>query len=302
MATKTERIISYLPSTFRAVPRTTATYSVADAFGTELLQAENTLAALMSAHWVDHADRAAEFITDLACIASLYGLVPQGAPPPADPAAHQTACRPVFSSEESVEEFREHLKRYVRTFLEGTVTVQGILRVAAEALGLHIADDYDRLDAWWTRDDDALVTVESSGGDAARLLLGVEAATVAGTAARAARLAGKADLSGGVDLSGGATLRVKVDAAAPVDIDLAAALPESSVGEIEQIMKAINGALGQAVAAHDGRRLMLTSPTMGPGSRLEVGIVEDDAAPALLDLSPRMFHGSAATAAQVVGK
>ncbi|MCA1567708.1 MAG: hypothetical protein LC803_19095 [Acidobacteria bacterium] len=303
MPTKTERIISYLPSTFRAAPRTTATYSVADAFGTELLHAENSLAALMSAHWVDHADRSAELINDLACIASLYGLVPQGAPLPSDPSAGQTACRPVTTSEESVEEFREHLKRYVRTFLEGTVTVQGILRVAAEALGLRIDDAHDKLDSWWTRSpDDALVTVEPSGGDAARLLFGVTAATVKGERAHPARLKGKADLSGLVDLSGGAVLRVKVDGGDPVDIDLAARIAKPPFGLLEEVTQAINDALGQAVATDDGRQLTLSSPTMGAGSRLEVGSVAGDASPALLGLAPRLFRGSGESAAEVVGK
>src|SRR5213080_3409440 len=77
MPTKTDRILSYLPGTFRALPRPTALYSVVDAFGSELLKAENSLAALMLAHWVDHADEGAEFIGDLACIAALYGLSPQ---------------------------------------------------------------------------------------------------------------------------------------------------------------------------------------------------------------------------------
>ncbi|MCP4708207.1 MAG: hypothetical protein GY869_06255, partial [Planctomycetes bacterium] len=110
MATKTDRILGYLPGTFsaQAPPRPNILYSVVDAFGRELLSAENSLAAIMSAHWVNHADREAELIDDLARIAALYGLAP----------------RP----DESVEEFRQHLKRYIRTFLEGTVTVQGILR------------------------------------------------------------------------------------------------------------------------------------------------------------------------------
>lgn len=164
MPTKTDRILSYLPSTCRALPRPTALYSVADAFGNELLQAENSLAALMLAHWIDHADRGAELIDDLARIAALYGLAPQ--------------------PEESVEEFREHLKRYVRTFLDGTVTVQGILRVTAEALGLHIADAYDQMDTWWTRGNETLITVEPRGDDAARLLFGVDAASVSGQAVR----------------------------------------------------------------------------------------------------------------------
>lgn len=303
MATKTERIIGYLPSTFRAVPRTTATFAVADAFGTELLHAENSLAALMSAHWVDHADRAAEFINDLACIASLYGLVPQGAPLPADPSAGRTTCPPVTASEESVEEFREHLKRYVRTFLEGTVTVQGILRVAAEALGLRIDDGYDKLDPWWTREpDDALVTVESAGGDTASILFGVGAATVTGTPARPARLRGTADLSGGVDLSGGAVLRVRVDADAPVDVDLVAHIARPPLALLGEITDAINDALGLVVATtDDGRHLTLASPTVGPGSRLEVGGVAADAAPALLGLAPRLFRGSGESAAEVVG-
>ena len=83
MPTKTDRILSYLPGTFRALPRPTALYSVVDAFGSELLKAENSLAALMLAHWVDHADEGAEFIGDLACIAALYGLSPQSTNLPA---------------------------------------------------------------------------------------------------------------------------------------------------------------------------------------------------------------------------
>jgi hypothetical protein len=302
MATKTERIISYLPGTFRAEPRTTATYFVADAFGTELLKAENSLAALMSAHWVDHADRAAELITDLACIASLYGLLPQGAPPPAQSSARQTSCPPVTSSEESVEEFREHLKSYVRTFLEGTVTVQGILRVAAEALGLRIEDEYEKLDTWWTRSDDALATEETSGSDAAQLLFGFTAANASGTPLRVARLTGTADLSGGIDLSGGAVLRLKVDDAPPLNIDLAALLPQPAHAGLAEITEAINNQLGQTVATHDGRHLTLSSPTSGLVSRLEIGTPARDASPALLGLSPRLFSGSDATAAEVAGQ
>src|SRR2546430_1540799 len=114
MPTKTDNILGYLPGTYRALPRPTALYSVADAFGNELLQAENTLMSVMRSHWVDTADQHDEVINDLAHIASLYGLAPR--------------------DDEDVEEFRAHLKRYVRTFLEGTPTVQGILRLVADAL------------------------------------------------------------------------------------------------------------------------------------------------------------------------
>ena len=81
MPTKTERILSYLPSTFSALPKPSALHSFVDAFGNELLLAENSLAALMSAHWVDFADINAELLDDLACMARLYGLAPCGARP-----------------------------------------------------------------------------------------------------------------------------------------------------------------------------------------------------------------------------
>jgi hypothetical protein len=274
MPTKTDRILSYLPSTFRALPKPTALYAVVDAFGNELLQAENSLAALMLAYWVDHADRGAELIDDLARIAALYGLAPQ--------------------PEESVEEFREHLKRYVRTFLEGTVTVQGILRVTAEALGLHIADGYDQMDTWWTRKNDALMTIEPRGDDAARLLFGVDAASVSGHAAQPGRIVGKVDLSGGVDLSSGAKLRLKLDAAAPVDIDLA------GLTKLDQVIQAINAKMS-GVASQDGGRLVLCSPTEGAASRLEIPEIPSDAAPKLLGLLPHTYKGSAASKAKVTG-
>lgn len=283
MPTKTDRILSYLPSTFGALPKPTALYSVADAFGNELLQAENSLAALMLAHWVDHADRGAELIDDLARIAALYGLAPQ--------------------PEESVEEFREHLKRYVRTFLDGTVTVQGILRVTAEALGLHIADAYNQMDTWWTRKGagpersrgDTLITVELRGDDAAKLLFGVEAASVKGQAAQPARIVGKVDLSGDIDLSGGTKLRLKLDAAAPVDIDL------MGLTTLEQIKQAINAKISD-VAESDGGHLVLYSLTEGAASRLEVLEIPDDAAPRFLGLLSHSYSGSAASKAEVTSK
>lgn len=183
MPTKTERIIANLPGTFKALPRPSALFSVIDAFGGELLQGENSLAAVLLAHWVDHADRGAELIDDLARIGALYGLAP----------------RP----DESVEEFRSHLKRYIRTFIEGTVTVQGALRVAAETLALNIADQYQQMDSWWNRTEEILTTVAPRGDAAAGLVLGFEEASAKGADAGAAFLQGSVDLDGGVDLRGG---------------------------------------------------------------------------------------------------
>ncbi|HEV3469738.1 MAG TPA: hypothetical protein VG148_10485 [Pyrinomonadaceae bacterium] len=281
MPLKTDRILNYLPGTFRALPKPTALHSVADAFGHELLLAENSLAAVMLSHWVDHADRGAEFIDDLARIAALYGLSP----------------RP----EEDVEEFREHLKRYVRTLLEGTMTVQGILRITAEALGLHIADDYAALDAWWTRADDALTRVEPRGDDAAALLFGAPAAEAGGEAARPAAFTGLVDLRGGVDLRPTPNLSVAVDGAPAVNVDFAARLGDLSSAKLPDIVKAINDALGARVASAGGGRLRLASTTLGPASRLEVGEAEGDAAPRLLGLLPKAYRGADATPASVTG-
>lgn len=288
MPTKTDRILNYLPRTFRALPRPTALYSVVDAFGSELLQGENSLAAVMQAHWVDHADRGAEVIDDLARIAALYGLAPR--------------------SDESVEEFREHLKRYIRTFLEGTVTVQGILRVTAETLGLRIADDYADLDTWWTRDKDQLLTIERRRDDAAELVLGVEAATVTGSPARPAQVTGEVDLGGGVDLRDVAMLRLKVNDEDPVEVNLAQDSEDPASVQLNEIVERINDTLRtelgegyESVADSDGNKLTLTSPTVGPDSHLEVQEADEDAADRVLGLAPRAYRSTEARPARVTG-
>src|ERR1043166_5210683 len=294
MPTRTERIITYLPSTFDASERTSALYNIVDAFGGELLGAENSLAALMAAHWVDHADRASELIDDLACLARLYGLAPLAALP-------QTACGPV-ASEESVEEFREHLKHYVRTFLEGTATVQGILRIAAEVLHLRIEDDYADLDTWWKRDDDALTGVAPRNDDAALALLGGPQLSAEGAPAHPARIIGDRDLSGGVSLTNASRLAIKVDDAEPVLIDLVKGTGKAEGVTLAEVVRAINDALGVRVATRDGRHLIIASPNVGPASNLEVRDTEQDAAELLLGLAPYIYRGQASERAQVTGR
>ncbi|HEU0292210.1 MAG TPA: hypothetical protein VFR47_05715 [Anaerolineales bacterium] len=300
MPNKTDRILSYLPRTFRALPKPTALYAVADAFGNELLSAENSLVDVMRAHWIDQADKGAELIRDLACIAALYGLGPRGVASDAQPASGSKTCPPL-PADESVEEFREHLKRYIRTFLEGTVTVQGVLRIVAEVLDLRIADDYAEMDTWWTRPGNELVTIQPRGEDAASLLFGFETSTASGERARQAQIIGTIDLSNPVDLSGASVLRLKIDAAAPVNVDLAARVPNPSAATLDQIIAAINAALGKPVSRRNGQFLTLASPTDGPSSRLEVQDVELDAAPRLLGLSLHIYRGSDAAAARVTG-
>lgn len=280
MPNKTDRILSYLPGTFQALPRPTALYSIVDAFGNELQQAENALVAVMRSHWVDTADQNEEFITDLAAIASLYGLSPR--------------------DDESVEDFRAHLKRYVRTFLQGTTTVQGALRLAAEALGLLIADDYTQMDTWWTRPGNVLTTVQPRGDDASPLLFGMASLSTRGSQSQPARIVGTVDLSGTVDLTAAPKLSLQVDNAAPLAIDFSTALANPASASLAGIITAINTAAGsQIAAATPDAHLALASPSPGAAGQIVVNDIAGDAAPTLLGLPPRLYQGTAATAARV---
>lgn len=287
MPTKTERILSYLPGTFQVIPKAVVLYAVADAFGKELLSAENSLAEVMSAHWVDHADRGSEVINDLQRLAALYGLAPR-----------QDEDGNFL---ESVEEFRIHLKRYVRTFLEGTVTVQGILRVTAEVLGLQIADDYQDLDTWWNRSEPELVSIEPRGDDAGALVFGVKEAKSLGSAARPAFITGTVNLSTGVNLLLGNRLQLKVDNRSPVTIDLLEGVTNPESVSLPAIVSKINTTLNATVAHSQEGYLQLASATLGATSRLEVQDITNDAAERILGLAPRIYQGSEATAAQVTG-
>ncbi len=278
MATKTERIVGYLPLTFQAAAGRSALRAIAGAFGNELQSAENSLAALMRAHWVDHADKGAETIDDLARIASLYGLAPR--------------------EDETVEEFRLHLKRYVRTFLDGTVTVRGILRVTAEALGLDLDEE---LDPWWMRPDEALVDRELRRDDGARVLFGFEAAEASGVPEHPARMVGLPDLSDGADLRQAWLLRIGIDGATAIEVDLKSGVADPSKVTLDHIVEVVTAGLGPGVARHDGRFLILESTTTGPGSRLEIAEGPRDAAGPVLGLPPFRIHGRDPRPARVTG-
>jgi hypothetical protein len=285
MPTKTDRILSFLPKTFRTSPRPPVLYPLADAFGNELLLGENSLAAIMLAHWVDFADKNEAQIYDLEKMGALYGLAPWR-----DESGNTL---------ETVEEFREHLKRYVRTFLEGTVTVQGNLRIAAESLALRIADAPDQLDRWWARPDDAVASIETLGNDAINLLR-FDSLTASGDASLPAQVTGNVDLSAGVNLQGINNLRLEIDGASE-EIDLTEGSAPDATLTLDQIVDVINKPPRPTIASHDGRFLKLASPTVGSSSKLEVVNGPNDAAPTLLGLAPRVYHGSEATAAQYKG-
>jgi hypothetical protein len=277
MPTKSERILSYLPGTFRRAAQLSALAAVVDAFGGQLQSGENSLSAVMAAHWVDHADKGAAQIDDLTRMAALYGL----------------AAR----DDETVEEFREHLKRYIRAFLEGTVTPQGVLRISAEALGIRIADEYADLDSWWTRLDDGLTLWEADASDAAARLFGVARAEINGQSSLPARIVSLVDLSVGVTLPSGAALNIKVDRSAAKTV---AFTPGAM--RLDDLVTQINGALGKPLASHDGRFLTLTSPNFGrDASKLELLDVPGDVAELLFGLPARTARGAAASAATVTG-
>lgn len=280
MPTKTDRILGYLPRTFVPTPVNSPLKAIVDAFGSELQKAENSLAQVMQSHWVDHADRGAKIIDDLACLASLYGLAPR--------------------EDEGVEEFREHLKRHIRTFIEGPATVQGILRTAAETLGIHIDDDYDHMDCWWKRGNDDLETIEPGGEDAAQYIFGSPSMKFRGEAARPAAVRGIVDLSSPAALSEGSMLGLIVDGGDPVQINLAEGAGNPSAVSLAEIRDAINEET-TAVASDDGRYLTLSSPTIGPGSSLDVLDLPGDAAGEVLGLQPRIYYGRDESPAGVTG-
>ncbi|MCB0143492.1 MAG: hypothetical protein KDE50_26595, partial [Caldilineaceae bacterium] len=176
-------------------------------------------------------------------------------------------------------------------------------------LGLHIADEYEELDSWWTRGqfNDELVTVELPGFDVAPKLLGTDAIITHGVAETSAQVRGIVDLSGGVDLSQANVLRLKIDGKGPFEIDLTKDLDEITSVQAQQIVDAVNAQLaaalpGQTIATLENNFLLLAAPTRGPEGELEVQDDEDDAAEIVLGLPPRAYSGQAATAAQVTGK
>lgn len=290
---KADRILANLPPTYRTSGDPSALRALIDAYGGELQAAENSLVAVMRSHWVDFADAGERAIHDLGSVPApgspeqsigiglLYGLAP----------------RP----DESVEEFREHLKRYVKTFLDGTVTVQGVLRIAAETLGLHIEDD--ALDTWWTRTDPVLISAQPTGADAAALVLGVPGFERYGADAAQAVLDGTVDLRAGVDLRDRGTLWIALDDGGPQSVELPAAAADPAKVTPAEIVAAIHDQLGlDGIATILDGRLRLTSVTPGPAGAVAVDDGPGDAADLVLGLRSRTYRGTEPTHARVTGE
>lgn len=285
MPTKTASILANLPFTFLAATRRSALQAIAGSVGSELSSGEVALARILRAHWVDTADRNAPEIDDLARIGSMWGLAPL-----------RDNDGEVL---ESIEQFREHLKRHVATLIQGTVTVPGILRLASDILGIHADTEGVSFDPWWARKHDVLTSFEPRGEDAAERLFGRGSADVAGADAEPARIVGKPSLSTGVQLGEARTLRVQVDEHGPFDIDLAGG---TETVTLDQIVTAINAKFPAQVARHDGSHLILESIVKGPEGRVEIEDQDRDAAPAILGLPALIYTGRDSTQAQITSK
>jgi hypothetical protein len=282
MPTKTDRILSYLPRTFLPAARQSALRAIAASVGNELQAGEVALARILQSHWVDSADRGALLIDDLARMASMYGLAPLRFPD--------------GPQMETVEQFRAHLKRYVRSLLEGRVTVRGLIGVTADILGVSVAEGAEA-DVWWNRRVNEVITKVPRGEDAAAMVFGEPAVDRRGADAQPAVLVGSADLSGGADLTAGSLIRLQVDEIGPHTVDLAGGAEDRSAVPLDTIRDAINSRFGAEVASHDGRFLSIRSLVTGPEGRLELEEIRGDASLAVFGVAPHIYTGEDARSA-----
>jgi len=260
---KTERILNNLPATFRPYPRPTVLFTLASALGGPMQDAENLLVEAMKAHWVDHADQSRDEIRDLALLAALFNLSPR--------------------QDESVEAFREHLKRYIQTFLNGTATIRGILRLAADTLGITAGIESLRT---------PLEICKPGLPDAADLLFGARHALATGADAQPAMVKGAQDISAGVDLRAARRIRLRIDGnEKTVDLGQGAANLQAVQGA--HIAALMNNAFEQTIAHFDGQALNLVSPT--PGSAAVIELLEEvdgDASGTVFGIQPRANQGA----------
>ena len=142
--------------------------------------------------------------------------------------------------------------------------------------------------------------IEDGPKDAAHVLLGLPPRRVSGSAAQAATFDGVVDLSGGADLSVNRFLRLRVDGTNLAEIDCAGADPAATA--LDEVVNAINAALGLSVASHDGRMLSLSSPTTGKTSSVAfLAPAAQDAAAALFGPHPTVITGADASPAVITG-
>jgi hypothetical protein len=267
----TERIVGHLPPTFAPFPPPTALNAIVDAVGRVLQAAENELAELMKAHWLDHADRGRAAVRDLDLLAALVGLRSWEG--------------------EDVEWFRDRLARHVRSLFAGTVTIPGVLRVAADVLGEGADVDHLEHPGYLLRPDPA---------DAGPALLGFRYASVRGTDATPAVVRGLPGLGAGVDLRATPTLRLEIDGTSR-DVGLAAAAADPSAVRPAEIRAALDAAFGTPVATEDGDTVEIRSAATGSGAAIGFSAAAGVAADPVFGVAARLARGADASAAVVTG-
>jgi hypothetical protein len=135
----------------------------------------------------------------------------------------------------------------------------------------------------------ALVTDE-----AARSIFGFLAKDAQGTPPTSARVTGAPDLSQSADLQQERFLRLTVDGSRPVEIDCAGGRPRATT--LSEIVTRINAELvyvgfAKGIAVHDGKHLLLISPSSGSGSRIAIEPPRV-ALETLLGIEPGTFRGT----------
>lgn len=152
--------------------------------------------------------------------------------------------------------------------------------------------------------------------DATEVLFGITFRIFGGSDAAAARLVGTPDLSAGVDLAALHSIQIATDGGKPVEVNARGEALDSRKVKPSEIVKAINAALKQDIASHDGQHLILTSQTTGGTSQIDIkpltvthyrrfvtrAFTTDDAAQTVFGFFSREARGSAATKAQLIGK
>src|SRR5690606_24981990 len=115
---------------------------------------------------------------------------------------------------------------------------------------------------------------------------------------------GRVDAHRGVDLRENRFLRLVIDQNDPVEIDLGTAGERPRATLINEIVAKINADLQMTAppAAHNGRRLILSSPTTGPHSRIRFEPPRTaDALPLLLGVEPGEYRGENKIGVRFVG-
>jgi hypothetical protein len=113
-----------------------------------------------------------------------------------------------------------------------------------------------------------VAVLATGAGDAAPLLLGAAGITATGIAPTHAALDGTIEITGPVNLGDRSVIRLSVDDASPVDVDVAGATPTATL--LGEIVAAIDAVLPGVASIGPSSVLRLTSPTEGPEGSVAV--------------------------------